>query len=108
MNSKKIKGAILLFAVPMALLFSQIAEAASSSSTATLYYSNSCSHCREVLNYLKGKNLSVVKKNISNSTARNEMKRQGHYQVPVLIDGNKSFVGSSQIIGHLKKIEGVQ
>lgn len=95
------KKVLVLSFVPL-LFFSSLLLAASSTSTPTLYYSTSCGHCQQVLNYLQGNNARVIKKNIADSRAKDEMNRRGHYQVPVLVVGSQTYTGASQIINYFK------
>jgi glutaredoxin len=69
---------------------------------ATLYYSPSCPHCKEVLKYLESNNQTLEMKNIQNPTYSNELKKLGGSGVPALEDNGHLIVGSANIIQHIK------
>jgi len=83
---------------------------------ATLYYGNGCPHCSKVSKYIEDKNIdiSLVKKEIyqnsENAKEFNEVCESheiGLYKrgVPFLYAEDQCLIGSSEIIGYLKKYE---
>lgn len=64
----------------------------------TVYSTNTCPWCTVVKNYLKGKNVAYVDKNVSTDRlAADEMiKKSGQRGVPVLDINGKIIVGFNQ------------
>lgn len=83
-------------------LFSPAAHAEQEGgATPVLYYSTSCSHCQKVLSYLRGKNIQVIQRDIAVEKNKRELRNRGHFHVPVLVVGSRTYTGADQIITYL-------
>lgn len=72
-------------------------------SPATLYYSQNCTHCHKVMDYLKKTRKTVALKDVSNPMYRKELQSYGQKGVPALIVGSEVYLGADQIINYLKQ-----
>ena len=64
----------------------------------TVYSTNTCPWCTVVKNYLKGKNVSFVDKNVSSdkNAAQEMISKSGQRGVPVIDMNGKIIVGFNQ------------
>lgn len=61
---------------------------------ATIYTTNSCIYCIKAKNYLSGKKIEYVEKNIQeDSSAREELLSMGYRTVPVILLDEEEIVG---------------
>ena len=80
----------------------ELAAVDATSPKATLYYSDTCGHCKKVLSYLRQNPYPVTMKNIGNSNYRRELQSMGHRGVPVLISETDSLTGADSIISYFR------
>lgn len=63
-------------------------------SKVTVYTSNTCPYCTMAKDYLKGKEVEFVEKNVqTDKEARSELMAMGYTGVPVICVGDEQIVG---------------
>ena len=75
---------------------------ADSSSSAVLYYSSTCGHCKKVLSFLQQENKTVTMRNVSDAASYAEYKALGTSGVPVMVVNGQVLKGADTIISYLK------
>ena len=72
-------------------------------SSASLYYSQSCGHCQKVLAFLRQEHKTVNLKNVNDSSVYGEYKALGTSGVPVMVVNGQTIMGADSIISYMRQ-----
>jgi len=109
----------LLISIFLSLSFVSFAEPPTSSSVLTLFYSNSCPHCKDVLTFIDENNLntklSLVEKEISDKKNNDDLVaavqdcklKTSTIALPLLFEAasHKCFIGENETMSRLKGVK---
>lgn len=87
----------------MVLFSVQLMADYQNNSSAVLYYSPTCGHCKKVLAWLEQEHKSVAMVNVKESSGSAEYSRLGVSSVPVLVINGQILQGSDTIISYFKQ-----